>query len=166
MAKKNNCEKYGLAITNYVLGEKMPMPKEELFDHLKTCAKCRADLADWENNYAVLQARQSDSKPEVRKQWEEFLKNLGQPAPGVTTQLNTHQPVDIDAKWVFGSPSGVIYNYLAKQPDKRAPTNNILKDTNLGPVKTTLGMAWLVCQDKLRMNRVENTTYAYLHEPR
>jgi translation elongation factor EF-G len=32
--------------------------------------------------------------------------------------------------------------------------------------KTTLGMAWLVCQDKLLMNRVGNTTYAYLHEPR
>ena len=33
--KNQGCKKYGIAITDFVLGEKMDIPKEELLKHIK-----------------------------------------------------------------------------------------------------------------------------------
>ena len=74
--KKSPCEKYELSITNYVLDEKMPIPKEELLEHLKTCASCQGDLRNWRATYAAMRAQEYDARPEVKQKNEEFISKL------------------------------------------------------------------------------------------
>jgi len=77
----NQCDKYAISITNYVLGEKIDVPEAELAEHLKSCEKCRAEFTDWQNVYATLRTEAYHKKPEVKAKWEKFIKELvNQPA--------------------------------------------------------------------------------------
>ena len=60
---KDPCEEYGLAITNFVIGEKMNMTKERLFEHLRQCQKCQDDLRNWKATHAAMRATALDSSP-------------------------------------------------------------------------------------------------------
>jgi hypothetical protein len=160
MAKKNDCSRYGQAITNYVLGDKIDIPESELMEHLKTCAKCRAQYSQWADFTGVLKTEAYYDKPEVKKKWQDFIHNLvNKSAPCGATAKGEQ---DIDLKWEFGSPAGVVYDYLNKQPNKKAPVNDLFKYTDLGLVKGTIGMVWLTAEKKLCMKRSGNTTYVYL----
>ncbi|HEC64358.1 MAG TPA: hypothetical protein ENI23_03595 [bacterium] len=90
--KKNPCEKYELAITNYALGEEMGMSKEELYEHLATCKKCQQDLKEWSSAIGILRAEVYDAKPESKNKRAELLSKIkGQavPHPKVPPTWNT-----------------------------------------------------------------------------
>jgi len=76
---KNKCKKYGIAITDFVLGEEMDITRKELFNHLRKCADCRADLSNWQTTYAALRTEAYHKTPEAKKRMEELwekIKNL------------------------------------------------------------------------------------------
>jgi hypothetical protein len=162
--KDDGCSRYGKAITNYVLGDKIDVPEAELMAHLKSCAKCRAEYSQWADFTGVLKTEAYYDKPEVKKKWQEFIHNLvNKPAPCGATAKGEQ---DIDLNWELGSPAGVVYDYLAKQPNKKAPFNDMIIDTKLGPVKAIIGMTWLTAQEKLCMRRSGGTSYVYLAPPK
>jgi len=64
---KNPCKKYELAITSYVLEQKMNISKGKLNAHLSTCQKCSRDLQEWQKSVSVLRAEAHDVKPKSKK---------------------------------------------------------------------------------------------------
>jgi len=134
---KNKCEKYGMAITNYVLGEDLRMPAEELFAHLRVCQKCRDELVDWRETYAVMRTEAYYKKPKAQKKFQELLekiKNL--PAP---TLRQAGQPVTrptrtvLDASSEINSAAKDIYKfgkgYTGGNPEIKVPIPVIRKKT-------------------------------------
>ena len=74
--KKDVCTKYDLAITDYVLGEEMDITEAQLAKHLKTCKKCRADLADWQDSVALLRAEAYAQKPKTKERFKALMKKI------------------------------------------------------------------------------------------
>jgi len=152
--KNDSCKKYGLAITDYVLGEKMDITKEELIDHLRACAKCRSDLKNWQATYAVMRAKEYDSRPEVKARMESFIKELvNQPIPG-------EKPIDV--KWELGSAAGKIYRVL--EENGKVSIAVIKEKTGLKDYHLHQGIGWLAAQGKIQMSRDEHTAYVFLAE--
>lgn len=105
MRNKKDCKKYGLAITNYVLGEKINVTPGELFSHLLVCKKCREELFDWQNNIAVLGAEEYHNRPEVKKETESLIRKLkkeltSQPRPG-KKPINTKLEITSAAEKIY-----------------------------------------------------------------
>lgn len=73
---KNKCDKYGIAITDYVLGEEMDITYDELFNHLRECVECRKDLANWQTTYAALRTDAYHKTPEAKKRMQELLDKI------------------------------------------------------------------------------------------
>ena len=70
------CKKYAQAITDYVLGEEIDVPKEELMTHLKECAKCRLEATNWQDFQNAVRVKEYHARPEVKAKWDNFLNEL------------------------------------------------------------------------------------------
>jgi hypothetical protein len=154
---KNKCEKYGLAITDYVLGEKMDVSQEALVKHLRACAKCREDLKNWQATYAVMRAREYDSRPEAKARYEALIKELTtQPVPTGFVPQGTQ----LDVVQEIGSPAGKVWRTLASNGVIRM--EDLPKKTGLTPELAYGAMGWLAHENKLCMTRHNDHTDLYL----
>jgi len=156
MKEKNPCEKYQLAITNYVLGEAMPISKNELLGHLKTCAVCRKDLDDWSDNYALMRAKTSDSKPETKARIKQFIKELvAQPGP-----VPLPDEIEVPGNVFVGKPAGTVWQCIGKEG--RVILDDLPKKTGL-PSQVAYGaMGWLLHEDKIRVTQTQDKVFLYL----
>ena len=152
--KKENCEKYGLAITDYVLGEDMDISKAELVNHLKSCSNCREDLQDWENTYAALRTKEHCSRPEIKAKMDAFIKEV------------TSHPVTgkeyIDLKTEIGTAAGRIWDYLAKTGETRI--KDLYKKTKLPDYIVHEAIGWLAKEEKLTKSRDKQDIYVSITE--
>lgn len=170
--KNNECKKYGLAITDYVLGEDMDISRDELFNHLRTCEKCRRDIFDWQDTYAVMRTEAHFAKPETKKKYAELLekiKNLPA-APSVSADRQADRPVGqvkpirgeviLDPEEHIGHFAGVIWHHLAR--NGRVKEGELKRKVKL-PVKTfDRAIGWLAGEKKIHQTRVKRTNYVYL----
>jgi len=167
MGKNNNkkaktptgqaCEKYEMAITDYVLDQEMSMSKDELFGHLANCEKCQKYAREMRATASVLKAQEYDARPESKKKFEEFLAKLHQaPLSGVTPQGEKF----IDVRQEFGSKAGLVYNHLIKIPEAKARIDEMVKE--LGLTATIAGMSWLASEKKLGLSLSGKDVYAFL----
>jgi len=111
---KNPCEKYELAITDFVMGREMKMPKEELLEHLKTCKNCRRDLTDWQDTYTVMKTEAYYNTSEGKKKMKDSFEALKRKMAGVEKEIPKTLPPVIDTKWLVGSAAGKILDCLRK----------------------------------------------------
>ena len=159
MRNKNACEKYEMAITDYVLDQEMEMSKDELFGHLAGCEKCQKYAREVRATTSVLRAQEYDSRPESKKHFEEFMAKLHQLPVSATTPRGEKI---IDVKWEFGSKAGLVYDYLKKTPDNKIRVDSLIKD--LGLTTSISGMSWLAGENKLGMSLSGKDVYAFLQE--
>ena len=161
--KNNHCEKYQLAITNYVLGEKMDITREELYGHLAQCEECQKDIREWDATHALLRAQEYDSRPESKKKREELLAKIkSMPVNQVACNPQKGE-TNIDVKWEFGSNAGKVYRFLKPAgKGKRVPIEVVIN--TLGEIPAHQGMSWLASENKLCMTRVGNKIFVFLPE--
>lgn len=150
---KAGCEKYELAITNYVIGEKIDIPQTELFEHLAKCRSCQDDLRNWRATYATMRAKEYDSRPEVKQKNEAFIKKL-------VYETKETKRTPIDAKWEIGSAAGKIYNLLKANGEMPIPV--ICQKTGLKEYHIQQAIGWLAGQEKILLTRDDKTAYASL----
>ncbi|MBI4712087.1 MAG: winged helix-turn-helix domain-containing protein, partial [Planctomycetes bacterium] len=158
---KNACEKYGIAITNYVLGEDLRMPKEELLAHLKQCAKCHAELLDWQNTYAAMRTKSYHDKPEVKVKWAKFIQELVN-SPVQCESMLPPGAKDVNIDDEYGLPAGHIWHLLGKEGPTRI--DEIPKKTNHHPETAKYATGWLMGQNKVCMKEFQNARYIYLNK--
>jgi len=155
MAKdKNKCEKYELAITDYILGEEMDITREELLNHLATCDNCQKDLTNWRETYAAMRNKAYMEKPETKKKYQEMLERIKssscEKVPGKDVNINTK----------IGAPAGVIWRYLAT--NGWINVDELPKKTNLNKEIVHEAIGWLGKEGKILMTEEKQTTYVCL----
>jgi len=161
MKKKTKCKRYAQAITDYVLGEEIDMPKEELMGHLKECAQCRQEATNWQDFQNALRVKEYHARPEVKEKWDRFISELTSPAPAcVPTDVGTGRP--IDAKGEITLAAGKIYDYLKRTG--KVPRPVLREETGLRgePFYETIG--WLVMTEKVLLYEDKQTVYVALTE--
>ncbi len=143
---KDPCEEYGLAITNFVIGEKMNMTKEKLFEHLRQCPKCQDDLRNWKATHAAMKATAMDSSPagQARKQTD-FSK--------VKEAINAHyaQPMP-DAVSVdkIGNAAGDMWHCIGANGPM--PITVLPEKCNLDSWTATVTFGWLLGEKKINVD--------------
>ncbi len=173
-SKTNPCEKYELAITNYVLGEKIDIPQQELFNHLAQCPSCQGDLRNWRATYATMRAKEYDAKPEVKQRTKAFIHELvtSKPIPAEARLPKSQRDVGqvkplpdeviLDPEENIGYFAGVVWHHLAR--NGRVKEGELRRKVKL-PVKTfDRAIGWLAGEKKIHQTRVKQTAYVYLNE--
>ena len=157
-SKSAKCQKYEMAIQDYALGQDIEMSKEELFGHLAQCAKCQKYAKEMRATTSVLKAQEYDSRPESKKHFEEFMAKLHASPVACTTAQGEKI---LNAEWEFGSTAGLVYNYLKKLPNNKAPVDDMVKE--LGLTTSIAGMSWLAGENKLGLSLSGKDAYTFLH---
>ena len=188
-AKKseNKCAKYGIAITNYVLGEDLRMPPEELYAHLKDCPKCLDELKDWQEVSATMRTEAYHQTPEAGKRYQELLEKIRQlPGPDLPALppecfregrsavspgqagMKPGEPCTVLAQGeqlfndevVIGTVAGKIYNYLGPNGKQSYPAIRIGTGILDHPFYEAMG--WLAREKKICRSKDATTFYAAL----
>jgi len=150
--KAIGCKDYGIAITNYVLGEDLGMPVEELYTHLRNCKKCLDELIDWRDTYAVMRSEAYHKKPETQKKFQELLekiKNL--PVTEAEPLLSQPTETPINVEWEIGSAAGKIYDFLKGNGKVFIP---VLRDkTGLVNYPFYEAIGWLAREEKVTLTK-------------
>jgi hypothetical protein len=154
--KKNKCMKYELAITNYILGEELPIPQAELFEHLRQCVNCRQDLVNWQDLNAAWRAEASMNKPEVKARYESLIKALApcqppKPIPGGKV---------LDNKIDIGKAAGAIWNCLSQ--NGMVEIKDLAKKVKVPDDIANWAVGWLSREDKVCITKTPQTSYVYL----
>jgi len=157
-----DCEKYELAITNFVLGEKMNIPEAELFNHLAKCKSCQGDFRNWRVTHAMMCAKEYDSRPEIKEKNEAFIKNLvyGEPAKAgkpVSSQSLPGNRIPINAKWEIKSAAERIY--LCLKENGKTPIPVLRKKTELFDFPFYEALGALADQGRAILHK-DKTTYS------
>ena len=148
---KNDCKKYGIAITNYVLGEDLGMTPEELYNHLRSCPQCLEELTDWQETYAVMRTEAYHKTPEAKKRYAESLEKI---------KAQTGAKKSIDGEWVVGSAAGKIYQVLKTNGETAYP---VIRDkSGLAGFPFYEAMGWLIGEKKVQLSEDKTTIYAGL----
>lgn len=158
------CEKYGLAITDYVLGEQMDITPEELFNHLRACTSCLDDLLEWKDTYAAMRTEAYHAKPETQEKMKRMVENLKQQVfgtPSVYAQAKGETVLNTD--WEIGNVAGDIYRYVGKKG--KTDTIEISRNTKLPLVKIDRALGWLAREKKVCLSEANRLTYVYLPKP-
>ncbi|MBI4834944.1 MAG: winged helix-turn-helix domain-containing protein [Planctomycetes bacterium] len=164
---KKTCKKYARAITDYVLNQQTDIPKEELFQHLKECAKCHKEFSDWKDFNDFVRVKEYHSRPEVKEKWDKFITELVHSggAPAKPSQCSTAVipgATVVDVKWEIGNAAGVIYKHLSTAGITKL--NDIPGKTSI-PMETALqAIGWLAREEKVCKERVKTTSYVYVPE--
>jgi len=157
----HTCKKYGMAITNYVLGEKIDMPEDELFKHLRECKQCRDEISNWQDFNAVLSTEQYHSRPEVIEKWNGFIKAITN-YPEYFAPVQPGQEVILDDKKDIGISAGIIWNLLGKEG--KVPVIQIPFKVGL-PLDIAFGaLGWLSLEKKIYREKDETGISAALTE--
>jgi hypothetical protein len=171
MGKTNPCEKYELAITNYVIGEKIDIPQKELFDHLAQCLNCQGDLRNWKATYATMRAREYDARPEVQQRTKTFIKDLVRPRPApACANASTTKPsrldicldgaIDLNLDEKVGEPAGTLWQAIGQNE----PVNivELPQVSKLEPAKAFSSFGWLAREKKIELKKNHQGTYVCL----
>ncbi|MDI6733693.1 MAG: winged helix-turn-helix domain-containing protein [Planctomycetota bacterium] len=141
----HTCKKYGIAITDYVLGEEMDISREDLFNHLATCEKCRKDLDNWRENYAALRNEAYLRRPDVREKYQQMLQSIKK---GETVMSQSPEVVKKEMVRVVGTGAGEIYKCLkADGPAMFIP--QIKAKVTLTDAVFHQSLGWLEREDKV-----------------
>ncbi|MFH1226733.1 MAG: winged helix-turn-helix domain-containing protein [Planctomycetota bacterium] len=160
---RDACEKYELAITNYVLGEQMNISDDELFNHLRQCKKCREHLYDWQNTYAAMRTKEYFSRPETKKKMADMIENVKKEVLSATS-IPTNKKKLVDVKWEIGSAAGKIYNILKESGELPIPA--LVAKTGLKEYHVQQAVGWLAGQEKILLHRDDKTAYVSLNPGR
>lgn len=161
MKGKNNCEKYGIAITNYALDEEMNVSRQELFNHLLRCKQCREELFDWQNNIAVLRAEEYHNNQEVKNKTEELIRELRKEmikSMPVIEPLPGEQVLDHDED--IGNAARKLWYYLAQ--NGKIKLNDLKRKAKLPVDIFHQALGWLARGNQIHRTRVKNATFTYL----
>ena len=156
--EKNKCEKYGLAITDYILGEEMDMPKEELFNHLASCESCRKDLENWRETYSVMRNKTYMEKPETKQKYQEMLARIKTSSCDTGKQLTNG--VDININKEYGWHAGILWSHLGENGPTKV--EEIPAKIKLDTDKARVVTGWLMGEKKVCMKQVKQDKYIYL----
>ncbi len=155
--KKSPCEKYELAITNYVIGEKIDVPQDELFRHLAKCQSCQDDLRNWRATYGTMRAREYDSRPDVKQKSEAFIKELvNRPTPCTFTE----DEKIFDVKDVVGHLAGEIWRYLAEHG--KTSDEELSKQLKAGLFRIHNAIGWLGRENQIIQSELKGITFVCL----
>ncbi len=176
--KQVECEKYELAITNYVLGEAMPISKEELFNHLRKCPDCQEDMKEWQATYSVMRAEAYDSRPEVKARSKAFIKKLvSQPLPA-QTQPSSGFPTGKVAAWqvprikpisgevllnhdeYIGNAAVKVWHYL--YGNGKIKVNDLEQKVELPAPVLNQALGWLARGNQIHRTQVKESIFVYL----
>jgi len=140
---KTACEKYGIAITNLVMGENIGMPQEVLFDHLRKCKECREDLFEWRDTYMVMRLESDAKNPEHKKKIAEMVAKLKR-----ELLCSVEKGTKADKNKEFGAPAHELWHILAKEgPMKVADIPHRLNKYAIDQAFGAYG--WLTLQNKV-----------------
>ena len=132
----------------------MDISRNELFEHLKICPKCRQDLKDWKVTYGILRAKAYNQKPEVKIRLQELL------------DLSSYHiakggnKIIIDVKWEIGSAAGKVYKLL--EANGEMPISVIIEKTGLKEYHVQQAIGWLAGQEKIIITKDDKAAYASL----
>jgi len=110
--KASGCKEFELDLTDYVMGETTFLTKEKqeaLFEHLRKCSQCRAELWNWKNVLAVMKTKGEMSSPEHQKKIDELIKRLHEETDKMPCQLikdGTVIPNEVEV----GARAKVVWN--------------------------------------------------------
>jgi len=141
---KGKCEKYGLAITNFVLGEDMGMTKEELFEHLKGCKECRKDLTTWQDTYTVMRTEAFSKSPEGKAKMHQDLTKLKERMRRESLPPQIKDTITVEkVGWVAGD--------LVKVIGMHGPVSlpDLAEKANIDPSLALLSAGWLARENKV-----------------
>ncbi|MDI6733112.1 MAG: winged helix-turn-helix domain-containing protein [Planctomycetota bacterium] len=156
---KKECKKYGMAITNYVLGEKIDVPEKELLEHLRGCKQCRDEIMNWQDFNAVLSTEQYHSRPEVIEKWNRFIGAITE-HPEYFAPVKPGEKVILDNEKDIGKSAGLIWNLLGKEG--KVPVIQIPFKAGL-PLDIAYGaMGWLAKEKKIYREKNEIGIYVDL----
>ena len=156
---KNRCEKYGQAITNYVLGENMGMTKEALFEHLKTCKNCRRDLTEWRDTYSVMKTEAYYQTPAGKAKMKRSFADV-QRQVAAATQAKMPKGKSLSIGVMVRKPAGVVWNTLARH--KVIKMADLPDLANLPVPVAYSALGWLAKENKLRMTGTTGNPFIYL----
>jgi hypothetical protein len=152
------CKRYAQAITDYVLGEEIDVPKEELMAHLKECAPCRQEATNWQDFQNALRVKEYHARPEVKEKWDKFIRELtAQPVPAVDF---VPQGKPLNVAEVVGSPAGKVWQALASNGVIKM--EDLPKKTGLTPELAWGAMGWLAHENKLCITKHKDHYDLYL----
>lgn len=153
MAKKKNnndpCEKFGIAITDYILGEEMDITPAELFNHVANCEHCRKDLLNWRNTYAEMNNQAYLKRPEVQEKYQKMLESIKKGEPWLPADVaKSGQKADRDKE--IGTPAGALWNIIAREKIIRVA--DIPKKMDKYDIDQSLGAyGWLANERKVEI---------------
>lgn len=162
--KRNNeavsgeCEPYQLDLTDYVTGDMTFLTKEkqeQLFDHLRQCAKCRQDFFDWEETFGVLVTKQHHAKPEVKKRMDDLIEQFKSPAPA--------KPASTDVKAEIDTAAGKIREVLKTHGE--TPIPDLRQRTGLLNYPFYEAMSWLVMNDEAMYTKDQDNRPIHVSPP-
>ena len=143
---KAGCAKYGTAVMNLVMGQELGMPKEALFDHLRQCKECRAELFEWRDTWTVMRMEADAKKPAHKQKMTEMVARLQKDLLCDVTKAG--QPADRDKE--IGTPAGHLWNLLAKEKIIRVV--DIPNKMNKYDIDQALGAyGWLANEKKVEI---------------
>lgn len=161
MKHKTKCKKYEIAITDYVMGEKMDMPQKELFKHLRQCKKCKEDFIDWLNTYAYMRTEAYHAQPKAQKRAKALFKRLmkEQAKHPIRIKRLPGEKV-VNKEVVIGKPADVVWQHLFLSG--KVKVTDLPKKTHLPPYMAYGAMGWLVMKDKAYISKARQNAYVYL----
>lgn len=157
----DGCEKYQLDLTDYVTGDMTFLTKEkqeQLFEHLKQCAKCREEFFDWEETFGVLVTEHHLARLEIKKKMNDMIEQFKSSAPPRPARS---EKVPIDIKAEIGSAAGKIYDCLKSIGE--ATIEELRKETGLVSFPFYEAIGWLAREEKVTLAKDDITAYVSLH---
>ncbi len=155
---KDKCEKYGLAITDYILGEEMDISREDLFNHIASCEKCQKDLENWRETYAAMRNKAYMEKPETKQKYQEMLERIKSPKCNPGNQLPSGTDIDINKE--YGWHAGILWRHLAENGPTKEEEIPVKIQADKDKAKIVTG--WLMGEKKVCLRQVKGEKYIYL----
>jgi len=158
--KNHKCDKYEIAITDYVLGEEMDITKQELLEHLRSCEKCLKDLSNWQNIYGTLRTEAYHNRPEVKAKWEAFIKEVTSKPLAEIKKIAGEKAVNTDV--VVGGAAGAIWRVVAY--NGKIAMLNLKQETKLPDKTFERAIGWLLREDKVQITEAQQTEFITLSD--
>jgi len=156
---REDCKKYELAITNYVLGQALKVPKETLWEHLKTCRACRRDFADWQDTYEVMKTEAYYNTPAGQQKMKESFQALKKRmTPPQSVGVPGRIPIDIRGN--IKQTARTLYDLLKTNGETSVPV--LVEKTRLKEYYIQQAIGWLGGNEKITLAKDDKTAYVRL----
>ncbi|MFH1227281.1 MAG: winged helix-turn-helix domain-containing protein [Planctomycetota bacterium] len=149
MNNKSACQEFEMDLTDYVTGDPTFLTKDrqtKLFEHLRTCADCRAQLWNWKEVLAVMKGKAESQKPEYKAKMDKLIQELQANSAKPTCQTGQGRQL-IDVKSEVGDLSGLLWKILAKHGE--LPEAELHKHLNTTVEMAHQALGWLERENKV-----------------